>query len=268
MYGMRYNAFTTIFLVLCLVAAGCCHKPTMREMGIVLDTLTTTGGVPLTDSVASPRCDVDIQLITLANKEYAPVNDSLLRSGILSPEYLSLSDVSIEPKVAVDSFIKRYCDDYRTFYAGLFSDEDDADAATIGFKLRTSIEEGKDSTLCYKAFITSRQGDISTDYTVCRNIDLTHKRLLTLDDIFVHGAEKGLSNAITHQLMRQSANKTETELRQAGFFVNSEPYPTSNFILGDKSITFVYVTGEIADREKGEINVEVKYSDIKHLMKR
>ena len=103
---------------------------------------------------------------------------------------------------------------------------------------------------------------------MCRNIDLAHKRLLTLDDLFVHGAERGLSEAITRQLMRQTANKTEAQLREAGYFINVEPYPTSNFILGDKSITFVYVAGEIADRDRGEIQVEVKYSEIKRLLKR
>ncbi len=267
MYGMRYSILTLFILALCLVAAGCRHKPTMREMGIVLDTLQAKGGTPLSDSVSTPRCDVDIQLVTLANKEYAPVNDSLLRSGILSPEYLSLTDTTLTPQVAVDSFIKRYCDDYRTFYTGLYGEEGDAEAASIGYLLRTSIEEGKDSILCYKGVITTRQGAISTTYTVCRNIDLAHKRLLTLDDLFVHGAERGLSEAITRQLMRQTANKTEAQLREAGYFINVEPYPTSNFILGDRSVTFVYVTGEIADREKGEIQVEVKYSDIKHLMR-
>ena len=58
------------------------------------------------------------------------------------------------------------------------------------------------------------------------------------------------------------------ELRAAGFFNGIDIYPTSNFLLGQNAITFVYVAGEIADREKGEIQVEVKYSKVKHLLKR
>lgn len=253
---------------LSLTTIGCRHKPSMREMGIVLDTLRATGGAMLTDSAGSPSCSVDIELITLRNKEYAPVMDSLLRSGILSPEYLSLTDRHIAPRAAIDSFIKRYVADYRTFYGGLFTDEGDTATATIGWKLRTSIEEGIDSTLNYRARVSNRQGSLTTDYTVCRNIDLPRNRILKLDDIFVHGYERGLSAAIAEQLMKQSSNKTLDELHDAGFFVGCDVYPTPNFLLGDNSITFVYVTGEIANREKGEIAVEVKYNTIKHLMKR
>ena len=68
--------------------------------------------------------------------------------------------------------------------------------------------------------------------------------------------------------MKQTGCKTPEGLREAGFFVNIEAYAPNNFILGDKVITFVYVAGEIADRSKGEIQVEVKYSDVKDLLKR
>ena len=267
MYGMRYRMIY-LMLLLAVITASCRHHPTMREMGIVLDTLQATGGVALTDSVESPRCAVDIELITIANKEYAPLCDSLIRSGVLSPEYLSLTDRHIEPKEAVDSFISRYCNDYRTFYSGLFTDEGDTATATIGFKLRTDIEEGRDSILTYRAHITNRQGAVTTDYTVCRNLDLPRKRILDLEEVFVPGYQNGLCDAIAAQLMKQSAKKSMDELRAAGFFNGIDVYPTSNFLLGQNAITFVYVAGEIADREKGEIQVEVKYSKVKHLLKR
>lgn len=257
-----------MLLLTTVLLCSCRHHPTMREMGIVLDTLKANGGVSLTDSVTQPRCTVDIELITITNEEYAPLCDSLLRSGILSPEYLSLTDRHIPPQEAVDSFIKRYCSDYRTFYSGLFTDEGDTATASIGFKLRTDIREGRDSTLAYRAHITNRQGAVTTDYTVCRNLDLPRKRILQLEDIFVPGYEKGLSEVIAAQLMKQSANKSMAELHSAGFFNGIDVYPTSNFLLDNHAITFVYVAGEIADREKGEIQVEVKLSKVKHLLKR
>ena len=252
-----------------MLITGCHHKPTMREMGIVLDTLITTSQAPLFDSLpSSPQCEVSIQLITLANDDLSSINDSLLRSGILSPEYLSLTTIHLTPKTAIDSFIKRYVDDYRSFYSGIYTDESDREALTMSYALATHIEEGRDSVLNYLGTITQRQGAVTTSYTVCRNIDVPSQRLLSLDDIFVHGHEKALGEAILNQLMKQSGNKTLDQLHEAGFFVNVEPYPTSNFILGDKTITFVYVTGEIASREKGEIQVELRYSDLKNIMRR
>lgn len=255
-------------LTLCLALGSCHHKPTLQEMGVVLDTLSTEASAPLwPDSTNSPQCHVSMELITFSNKEHSPLNDSLFRSGILSPEYLSLTTTPLSPRQAVDSFISRYTSDYREFYSGIYTDEGDS-AATIGYSLRTSIEEGRDSILTYKARIINRQGLISTEYTRCVNIDLGKKRLVQLEDVFVPGATKGLEEAITTQLVKQTDSKSITGLREAGFFVNSDVYPTGNFILGDKSITFVYVAGEIADRDKGEIMVEVKYSDIRNLMKR
>lgn len=256
-------------LALCLALGSCHHKPTMQEMGVVLDTLKAESHAALVvDSAGSPQCHVSIELITFGNKEYSAINDSLLRSGILSPEYLSLTDMHMTPKAAVDSFIQRYTSDYREFFTGIFSDEGDNKAATIGYTLTTSIEEGKDSVLIYKALISIRQGAITTDYTRCVNIDLGSKRIIELSDIFVPGSENGLQEAIISRLVKQTGCKTPEGLHEAGFFVNSEAYAPNNFILGDKAITFVYVAGEIADRSKGEIQVEVKYSDVSNLMTR
>ena len=199
---MRHPIYFAIILATAVwTVSACKHKPTMREMGILLDTLNVQATASLTDSIPSPHCEVDLEVIVISNKEYAPVNDSLLRSGILSPEYLSLTDKQITPRAAIDSFIRRYEADYKTFYSGIFTDESDPQSASIGYTLRTSIEEGKDSTLCYKAFVSHKQGAITTNYTLCRNIDLPRKRLLQLDDIFVHGYERGLSEAIANQLM-------------------------------------------------------------------
>lgn len=268
MYNNR-NIIGLLFpLLVLLTTIGCKHKPTMKEMGVVLDTLICDTTAVLGDSAQQAHCEVSLQLVTFANKEYASLNDSLLRAGVLSPDYLSLSGKHLTPREAVDSFIKRYIEDYREFYTGIYTDESDAASASISFKATCSLEEGKDSVLNYMAKVSNGQGTISTDYRVCLNLDLATKRILTLDDIFVHGAEKGLSDAIVSKLQGQASVKSLDELRQAGFFVNSDPYPTPNFILKDHSITFVYVTGEIADRSKGEIVVEVKNSDIKHLFKR
>ena len=71
----------------------------MQEMGVVLDTLKAENHTALLeDSAGSPQCHVKVELITFGNKEYSSINDSLLRSGILSPDYLSLSDIHMTPQ--------------------------------------------------------------------------------------------------------------------------------------------------------------------------
>ena len=267
MYEMR-KFFLSILLAAILMAISCRHEPTLQEMGIALDTLRIDTTAVLSDSATQAHCNIKLQILTFANKEYAKINDSLVHSDILSPEYLSLTNKPFTPREAIDSFIRRYIDDYRTFYKGIYTDEATEEAATIGFTASTSMEVGKDSLINYLAQVSNNQGSISTDYTVCLNLDLAHQRILRLSDVFVHGAEKGLTDAIVKRLMKQASVSSLDALRQAGFFVNSAPYPTENFILKEHHITFVYVTGEIADRSKGEIRVEVNNSDIKNLFKR
>ena len=268
MYKNRTLFWLALPLLFVLTTIGCKHKPTMQEMGVVLDTLVADTTAVLSDSATQARCQISLQLLTFANKEYLSLNDSLLHADILSPDYLSLSGKHFSPREAVDSFVRRYVEDYREFYSGIYADEANAEAASISYKATATLEEGKDSILNYVAQISNSQGSVSTDYRVCLNLDLPTKRILRLEDVFVHGAEKGLADAITAKLQSQASVKSLEELRQAGFFVNSEPYATQNFILKDRTTTFVYVMGEIADRSKGEIEVEVKNADIKPLFKR
>lgn len=270
MYNTKciFNAIL-VAIVMSMTMGSCRHKPSIQEMGIKLDTIIIEQSAKLLpDSANSPECHISISLITIANKEYSNINDSLLRCGILSPEYLSLSNRSMPVRSAVDSFITRYIQDYRDFYSGIYNDELDSNNAILEFKLSTSIMEGTDSTLVYQAHQSNKQGEVSTEFNKYVNIDLRHKKLLTLDDIFVHGHENALNDAICRKLLKQTGNKDESQLHQSGFFSNIPIYATNNFKFEDKSITFVYVMGEIADRDKGEIQVEVNNSDIKTLFKR
>ena len=63
---------------------GCKHHPTMKEMGVVLDTLAIDTTATLSDSAQQAHCSVSLQLLTFANKEYAPLNDSLLHLAVAS----------------------------------------------------------------------------------------------------------------------------------------------------------------------------------------
>ena len=130
--------FNTILvaLVISMTMGSCRNKPSIQEMGIKLDTISIKQKAKLMpDSAQSPECHLNISLITIANKEYGNINDSLLRCGILSPEYLSLSNKSMPVRTAVDSFITRYIQDYRDFYSGIYNDELDSNNAFLEFKL-------------------------------------------------------------------------------------------------------------------------------------
>ena len=266
---MKKCAILVVFSLVLIILSPSCHRPSaIKQLGIQFDTLHADTTAMLLDTVVSPRCEVSLDIITFQGERYASVNDSILRSGVLPPDYLSLSSRRLTPREAIDSFIRKYVADYQSFYAGIFTDEQDTAALNMCLKVSTSVEDGCENVVSYLSKIRSTQGNLCNDYTVVKNIDMRTGRIVRLGDIFVPGYETGLHEAIVNQLGKQSTIKGIDHLRRAGFFVNSEVYATPNFILGPKAITFVYVEGEIADREKGQISVEVDYSQLKHIMKR
>ena len=266
---MKRSAIWVIsLLIINIVAHSCQKRSAIKELGIQFDTLHADTTAMLLDTVVSPKCNLSLDIITFKGERFASVNDSVLRSGVLPPDYLSLTSRHLTPREAVDSFIRKYIADYQSFYAGIFTDEQDTAALGMGLEVTTSVVDGWDNVVSYLSKIHQRQGTLDNQYTVVKNIDMRTGRLIKLEDIFVPGYKPGLNEAIINQLGRQATIKGIDRLRAAGFFVNSEVYATPNFILGPSSITFVYVEGEIADRDKGEIKVEVDYGKLKHLMKR
>jgi hypothetical protein len=266
---MKKCAILVFFSLVLVLLSPSCHRPSaIKQLGIQFDTLHADTTALLLDTAMSPKCEVSLDIITFKGERFASVNDSVLRSGVLPPDYLSLSSRRLTPREAVDSFIRKYVADYQSFYAGIFTDEQDTAALNTHLKVCTSVIDGCENVVSYLAKIRSTQGSLSNEYTVVKNIDMRTGRIVRLGDIFVPGYERGLHEAIANQLGKQATIKGIDHLRGAGFFVNSEVYATPNFILGPKAITFVYVEGEIADREKGEISVEVDYGQLKHIMKR
>ena len=83
-------SFLGTALVMSMIV-GCHHKPTVQELGIVLDTLRADTVAALSDSAAQPHCEVHLQLLTFADKKYAPLNDSLLHSDINTSRWATKS---------------------------------------------------------------------------------------------------------------------------------------------------------------------------------
>ena len=265
---MRKLPFIALMLLAILVLfGGCKRRSIITEMGLGFDTLRTDTTALLVDSTVSPRSTVHIELVTLRGDAYRQLTDSLLRSGVLQPDYLSLTTQSLTPKECVDSFMRHYVDDYREFYGNLFTEENDTSSLSIGYDLRTEIEEGRGDVLCHISHVTRREGKLSTTYTLVRNMDMKGNRILNMDDVFVAGYANALNEAIQNKLMDMAGVKSMNALREAGYFVNSEVYATSNFMLGEKKLSLIYVTGEIADRAKGEIRVDISYGDLKSILK-
>lgn len=265
------------FLILAVVTAICmmtaCDKEqkhggvnnvgNLRFDSIACDTL-----VNLTMDSDSPSCRISLKMMYAIGDNAEKVNDTLVRCGILSPDYLSLSDMKIKPREAVDSFMHRYIDDYRVFYTNIFRDNPNTRQANLSYELRTWVEDGGNGIALYFAEISNCVGETTSEYTIVKNILTSNGHFMSYRDVFVPGSEKQLSDIIASHLCQQVGVNTIEELNEQGYFLNGEPYASLNFALRKDSVEFIYITGEIADRDKGEIHLTIDYADLKHLMKR
>ncbi len=262
LYGLALAAALTAAL------SSCKPKVTAQSKGIRFDTLCVDTTALLSDSSGVAHCALHLNLIFLRGKEYEGVNDSLLRSGLLAPEYLSLSDYKMTPAEAVDSFIDRYITDYREFYTTVYAEEGNDTTATISYSVDASLRDGRSGITNYVAHVVSDLGAGSTDYTQVLNIDITNDRVLRLEHVFLDGYEQELGDIIAERLCKQLNVSSLDALRSAGYFVQCDPYATANFEMADRDIRFIYIKGEIADRDKGEVVVSVPYSAVRRLLRK
>ena len=266
---MWHSKLVNIMLVVFTLVMASCGKRAVdknRPAGIPFDSIVVDTVVPLAESKDAPRCIIKLNVKIAQGKNSTLINDSILRCGILMPDYLSLSTMRMTPQHAVDSFLTMYIKDYKEFYTQVFRQEDNKEYAMLSYNLNTRVRGGKDGITLYIAELDNTYGGQSTQFTIVKNIDERTGRLLKLSDVFVPGYESALGETIVKRLC-EMFGKDEKTLMDERFFANGPVYATDNFLLEDNCITFVYVTGEIADREKGEIRVDIDYSDIDELMK-
>lgn len=273
---MRLQYVTIIFFCLAVAFWGCKESDGVwRPSAIEFEGITVDTVVSLTADAGAPECILKLE-IKIAKGEHAQqINDTLLRSGILVPDYLSLDTMSLTPREAVDYFVKETLSDWRRFYTPIFKREGNKEYARQSFELTTSVQGGRDGVTNYIANICIVSGGQNSEYRLVRNIDEHSGNLLSLNDVFIDGSEEAVGEEILKHLMRRedSSNKNERaptsidELPHGGFFAGRAPYPSQNFLLGNDTITFIYGSGEIADRQKGEIHVDIHYGKLRKWLK-
>lgn len=236
--------------------------------GVGFDSLVIDTVAHLTDDPSSPSCRISLHLCYAVGNNAEKINDSLMRCGILSPDYLSLSGMKLSTKQAADSFINRYIEDYRSFYAAIYRDDKTTEQADLAYILHTRVEMGRNGIICYYADIDNKMGSAETRYTIAKNILASTGHIMTLQDVFVPGAERKLKELIVEELCDMTDSDDEDELLDKGYFANGSVYASHNFVINDDGIEFIYIKGEIADRDKGEIVIRIGYSDLKKIMKK
>lgn len=264
--GLMKKGLLSVSLVGCflMVAIGCRqeskHPTDLSHQfdSIVIDTLVRL--MPDNDTAI---CTIHMNIKAAKGANADAINHRLIRSGFLSPDYLSLIEERMSMQQAVDTFVTLFIEDYRRFYPLVIHEENDSMKGILNYRVDTRVEQGRDDIYIYKAAVSQTFDTQSTDFTIVRNIDSATGKVVTLDDLLRKGSEKELRKLLTdrlHERRKDGGKETQVEDKRL--------IPlTRNVAIGEDRLTFIYVQGEIADRSQGEINIELPYSTLSKLMK-
>lgn len=266
---MRKDIFLAALAFAALSSCGNKGQQTASMDDIKMDSIVADSSASLTAEQGSPKCQVAVSLQYAKGKNADKINAAILGAGILAPDYSPTSGVAKEVKPTVDYFVKKYLEDYKRDYAPLYKDDrNNKQQYECRYRLTTSTLSNKKGILTYIATTNMYGGGMhEVKQTLAKNIDVATGKILTLDDIFIHGFEKKLTDVIVAKLAEKYKVEGLDGLTKKLVFADGQPYASSNFIVGDGKITFIYCEDEIAPHNFGEIRVDVDESDMEGLMK-
>lgn len=272
---MRHFVFSFIFISASIMAiCSCDGKAGGSRTGadsISFDSIKVDTTLSLTEDTAGPRCHVKLCLTYAKGKNADFINDSLLRSGILSPDFLSITDKHISVDEAVDSFVTKYLSDYKAFYGELYrADKSNSTSYNCEYILSSGVSQDNADYYTYQANVYSYMGGAhGSSITVVRNIDVKTGKIVTLRDLFVPGYERSLGEEIVKTLCDEHGAKDLKSLSaKTTIFDGIDVYASDNFIIGKKSMTFIYSPDEIASHVTGEVRVKVDNGDIENILRK
>lgn len=272
---MRRFLFSACIAAVAATAVCSCNgKSAQGQNGadsLVFDSVKVDSTQFLTADTAGPRCHVKLCLTYAKGKNADNINDSLIRSGVLSPDFFSITDKRVSAPEAADSFVTKYMSDYKSFYGDLYkADRGNGASYNCEYILNSKISQDNPDYYTYEADVYNYMGGAhGSSITIIRNISVKDGKIVTLKSLFVPGFEKGLQEAIVKSLCEKNGvNDINALSAKTTIFDGIDVYVSDNFIIGKKSMTFIYSPDEIACHAAGEIRVEVSKDDIKNLFKK
>lgn len=242
---MRQKIINPLILILfaAILLMGCGGGDRVKPLTTPFDSVVidTTAALEHGDV-----CKIHLKFHIFKGKNAAVLNDSLLRMGILQPDYMALSYDRLVPQTALRNFVRRLIEEQEQAFRRIRSREPDTKPLLYELSCDTRVLAGADKGVVYVARITTadNSGEPLT-WTVVRNI-APNGRWVKLEDIYNKEEMAELPHEIMKQLTDDLSLDDSTAVRKNGYFAGIEAYATDNFMLFDDSVRFVYVPGEIA----------------------
>lgn len=190
------------------------------------------------------KCRVAIAFDYLDGVEHQAINDLILKSGLLQPNYFVNYKQILRPDSAIQTLMDRYLSEYKEIATQLQITEQGYSNLDWELQIKNTILPGKEDHIVCKSEIKVKTGSVVNQYTICRNIDVLNKKIIDLKEAIGNRDSKKIEEEMLDKIAEKE-HTTIDKLKEKGYFVDIKPYLSENFILYDDSISFVYPAGTI-----------------------
>ena len=266
---MRVSIFITCLLGL-VFSCNLPNKGIQEKTGLSIDSLQVDSTQKHILKKDTLWCSVRMNIKYLSGKGASKLNQLILSNNIFPPFCNNDSLQNLPLKKRVNSFIQLFFYESVTNAPSInneFSTSENRYA--YHYILETTINSYKDNIISCVYHHTLAINELSEDdkWIECKNINITTKKILTLEDIFVRGYEYTLNSLMEKQLLKQFKAKDTDELLRQDVLLTDDISAPRNFIIKEDEMVFIYNNGEITNTHIGEIEIKIKNKDLKEILK-
>ena len=265
--------FSTCMVAMALLMSACGGRnetQTVSMDGLEFDSVVVDTTMALGTSTDAPQCHIRLSVQYAKGKNEQQVNNAIVHSGILVPDYFAIGRENLSMEHVVDSFVGRYLNDYQNVYGDFYRmDKEHASLYNNDYILSTHTQKGKKDIVIYLAnSYLHAGGSYGSAITIAKNIDVEKGRIVELKDVFVPGYEQQLCELIEEKLLKRFDVKTLDDLHKQSVFSGIDIYAPENFMMEEDQMTFIYVEDEVAPHALGEIRVSIPYNELNGILKK
>lgn len=260
----------SVLPLMVVLAAACKKNITQEEAQVTFKTFEMNEKHHLKGNIKYPILSITLNFqfpdtfsnITVLNK---------IRKAILTDFFPDLKKDIIDPKVAMDTYVKEYIKFYDKS-EDISTDADKEDKETepeIAWwdHEKMIIRNNSDNILSYSIesdrFTGGAHGGRNYLNTV---IDLKTGDRITEDDLFTEESRPIIAEIILKKIMAKHQIDKAEDLEQIGFFDVAEIGLNKNFYVTNEGIVYTYNEYEIAAYALGTMEILLNYKDISGFM--
>jgi len=267
-----FVAILGMLVLLCSLAS--CEHTVKTVESVSFDTLSVDTVCSLFKNYSKPACSIHVKLAYPTETASAEFQKSFRHFvASLSKDGGFDDDAEQDFRSMAQNYVHNYILDYLgQGHDAIDSYGEDMEAAATWMsyeeKVEGSVVYNENGIICYKLDVNSYTGGAhGYDDVEMGVFSISRLNSVELIDVFPGQVQNEINNMIRQKLVQNYNCETLEELSDSGlFFDPNEVEATENFLVDASGITWIYDPYEIAPFSTGEVNVQLKWSEVNHLI--